>query len=275
MIEILFLGLVQGITEFLPISSSAHLAFLEKFLNLPYDPVSLLFLDVMLHGATTLAVIVFFFKDWFYILTKRFDLLVTIMVANIPAGILGLVLTKTGLITSIRHPLLMVAFLLFGNAIMQWGENTYGKYHNEGRKYLKDDVSFWDGITIGLFQTFALFPGVSRSGASVAAGFGLGLHRHVALKFSFLLATPLIILGTIFEIYGYVKDYSGVIYVTAPNFIPPMTILAGAVVAFVSGVVAIKYLLGYLNNNKFDVFIRYRIWFALFILGYYFYTALA
>jgi len=272
MIKILILGLVQGLTEFLPISSSAHLAFLEQFMQLPYDPISLLFLDVMLHTATTLAVIVYFFKDWIYILLKRRDLLLTIIVANIPAGLLGLFLSKMGLLTQLRHPLLLVAFLMFGNAIMQWGENTYIKYHNEGKRFLKDDVSFWDGITIGLFQMFALFPGVSRSGASVAAGFSLGLKRYVALQFSFLLATPLILLGTAYEVYNYVQNYSDVLYVTAPNFVSPLFILASAVVAFITGMVAIKYLLGYLTHNKFDIFIRYRIWFALFILGYYFYS---
>jgi len=275
MIQIFLLGLIQGLTEFLPISSSAHLAFFEQFLKLPYDPVSLLFLDVMLHSATTLAVIVYFFKDWIYILLKRRDLLVTIIVANIPAGVLGLILSKMGVLESLRHPLLLVFFLMFGNAIMQWGEDTYHKYHNEGRKYLKDDVGFWDGVTIGLFQMFALFPGVSRSGSTVAAGFSLGLKRYVALQFSFLLATPIIILATAYEVYSYVSDYSDVLYVTAPNFVPPLLILGSMIVAFVSGLVAIKYMLGYLNNNKFDIFIRYRIWFALFILGYYFYTVLA
>jgi len=274
MIQVFFLGLVQGLTEFLPVSSSAHLAFLEQFLKLPYDPVSLLFLDVMLHSATTLAVIVFFFKDWIYIILKRHDLLLTIVVANIPAGILGLILSKMGLLESLRHPILLVFFLMFGNALMQWGENTYHKYHNEGRKYLKDDVGFWDGVTIGLFQMFALFPGVSRSGSSIVAGFSLGLKRYVAIQFSFLLATPIILLATVYEVYNYVSDYSNVLYVTAPNFVPPLLILGSMVVAFISGMFAIKYMLGYLTNNKFDIFIRYRIWLALFILGYYFYTVL-
>ncbi len=272
MIKVLFLGFVQGITEFLPISSSAHLAFLEQFMHLPYDPISLLFLDVMLHCATTLAVICFFFKDWIYIIFKRKDLLFTIIIANIPAGVLAVLLSKMNLLTTLRHPLLLVAFLMFGNALMQWAEDTYSKFNNLSKKYLKDDVSFWDGITIGLFQAFALFPGVSRSGASVSAGFGLGLQRYVALQFSFLLATPLILLGTVFEVYDYVKSYPDVLYVTAPNFVPPLLILASAIIAFVTGLFVIKYLLQYLTNNRFDIFIRYRIWFALFILGYYIFT---
>ena len=269
MIEIIFLGIVQGITEFLPVSSSAHLALLENFLSLSYDPVSLLFFDVMLHLATALAVLVFFAKDWWYILLKRHDLLKTIILANIPAGIIGIILSKTGLVESLRHPLFIAGFLVLGSAIMQWGESRHKAGKEAVVNVLKDDVSLRDGLFVGFMQVFALLPGVSRSGATISAGFASGFERHVATKFSFLLATPLIVAGSIYEIYKYVDRYQSIIYVSAPNFISPLVVLAGAIAAFLSGMFAIKYLLKFLNRGTLNNFITYRIGLAMFVILYF------
>ena len=180
----LLLGAVQGLTEFLPISSTGHLIIFEKLFNLPVDKFGLAF-DASLHLGTLLAVILFFYRDYLDLVLNNRKLLPKIIIGTLPAIVFGLLLESKieGSFRSIQ--VVSLAMILF-SIVIYFAEKIGKKNKNQGK------LTNRDGLLIGLAQSLALVPGISRSGSTISAGLFLGLTREESARFAFLLSGPII-----------------------------------------------------------------------------------
>lgn len=242
----LFLGLLQGITEWLPISSTAHLKLVDKFLlNLSATPL----LNLVLHLGTLTAVVFFFRKDIRNILSAlaRFDFksdsgafILPIAVATIPTAIIGLsyVLLRGEALQTI--PIIAATFLAGATIVYS---SRFGQEKTE-------KLSYKNVIIIGLAQGFAVFPGLSRSGVTISTALLLGIRREKAFKFSFLLSIPAIIGDFFVEVYNQRGAFS-----TAG--IDPLNIIAGFAVAVAGGYVALRLVAQTIKSEKFHYFAIY------------------
>jgi undecaprenyl-diphosphatase len=235
----IILGIVQGIAEFLPISSSAHLVFIPWIFNWP---VHTLTFDVALHIGTLFALLFFFWREWWGIIRSR--LVWLLILGCIPGGIAGLVGEKY-FEETFRGPLTIAIFMI-GLALLLWAAEVYSQ-----KKKDLTAVSWIDSLVIGTSQALALMPGVSRSGITMTTGLFMGLKRKTAAKFSFLLSAPIIFGAGVYKGYGLLKHGLPV-----DERLP---FLVGMITAAVVGYFAIKYLLQYLQKNTFYLFIWYRI----------------
>ncbi len=255
-----FVGAIQGITEFLPVSSSGHLVLLHKFLELPIK--NEIAFDVALHFATLIAVMYFFrkdivaiLKDWFISLrgeeTENSRLGWYILVATIPAVVFGLSF-QNFIETNLRDERVTV-FMLFFVAIIFIVVEKYAKQ----TKDLKE-VSLKNSIAIGFAQALALIPGTSRSGATIVTGLVLGLKREVALKFSFLMSIPVILGASIKELPVLMKAEmaSDELYILITAF----------VFALVFGFLSVRFFMRFAKNNSLKVFAYYRLILAFILL---------
>ncbi|HEX7456760.1 MAG TPA: undecaprenyl-diphosphatase UppP [Candidatus Nanoarchaeia archaeon] len=265
MIEILqaaILGVVQGLTEFLPISSSGHLIIFPKIFGWAGALDSLEF-DVALHVGTTIAVIWFFWADWVRIISSfiknlgkgiktDFDskLFLMILVGSIPAAIVGFGF-KDFIESKTREPLL-VATTLLAFALVLFAVDRIGSKKREFRR-----IDWPEAIFVGIAQAISLIPGVSRSGVTISAGLARGLDRQAAARFSFLLSTPVILGAAILSTTDLFRSSS------QGNLI---VIMVGTIAAAVSGWLAIKFLLKYVATNNFNIFVWYRIALAVFLV---------
>lgn len=256
-IQAIIYGIVQGIGEFLPISSSAHLAALPQILGWK-DPG--LAFDVALHLGTLVAVVAFFFRDWIKLISsglrapksKEGRLFWHIVVASIPGAIIGKLFEKQAE-SSFRN-LALIGIMLILMGLVLYAADVFAKSGVD-----VDDIGFGKSFLIGLSQALAIIPGVSRSGITMASGLYTGLTRESAARFSFLLSTPIILGAGLLE----AKDLIHTPIGNAPAFI--VGILTSAVVGFIS----IKFLLNYLKSKGFKIFVLYRIIIgALFITIY-------
>jgi len=266
-IQAIILGIVQGASEFLPISSSAHLFLIPKILDWGGVLNSLTF-DVALHIGTTLAVLIFFWKDWLELITSFFRnlpkgwsvvwndpksrLLVFLVVGTIPAGILGF-LFDNYFENQVRN-IPLVAFAMIAFAVILFIADRIGK-----KTRSITQITLADSISIGLAQAVALIPGVSRSGITITTGLFRDIDRESATKFSFLLSTPTILGASILKF----KDLlHGSIDPSSSNIF-----LAGTVAAAISGFLAIKILLKFVQSNNFNIFVIYRILLGIAVLA--------
>jgi undecaprenyl-diphosphatase len=257
----IILGTVQGVAEFLPISSTGHLVILSGIPGWAEQP---LVFDTTLHLATAAALIVCFWKDLVQIITSFFkDLFkykcsiknyskeaksgLVILAGSIPAGLLG-VLYGDVIETIFRSALFVAVFLMLGSVLLFIAERS---------KKAETELNVKKGFFIGLFQALALFPGISRSGSTISGGMILGLSREEAAKFSFLLSVPIVLSAGIFQL---LKSYSELAVISVDK------ILIGFIVSFVSGVLAIKFLLKFVRSHSLYPFIIYRIVLAVLIL---------
>jgi undecaprenyl-diphosphatase len=195
-IQTIVLAIVQGITELFPISSVAHSVLTPYVFGWKLDPrflkVNFLTFVVMMHLGTTVALLIFFRKDWIEIIKSIFNsrdskkVLLTIIVGTIPAAIIGKLLEKR--LTAVFSSVIMAStFLIVNGFLLYFGE----RFRSNGTKDI-EDLSYGQAFIIGLFQSLALIPGFSRSGASMTAGFWMGLKHEESARFSMLLATPII-----------------------------------------------------------------------------------
>jgi undecaprenyl-diphosphatase len=245
-----FLGVVQGLSEFLPISSTAHLILLPWFFGLK-DPGQTF--DVALHLGTLVAVVGYFWRDWVDLLRRPGRMLVLILLACIPAAVLGKLFEDRveQLTYPSQHawaPLLMIGGLVLAGVLLYAADRwCAGKREEESLKT-------WEALGVGFAQAVALIPGVSRSGATITAGLAFGLTRGAAARFSFLLSTP-IIAGAV-----------GLKAVrVAQHGIPAgetAAFLIGIAASAISGYLAIHFLLGYVKKSSLAVFVWYRFAFA-------------
>lgn len=285
-IQSIILGIVQGLSEFLPISSSAHLIVLPWILN--WKDQGLAF-DVALHWGTLLAVIFYFRKEWTTmfkaVLSHRsylkenkklsgfnqgnklqnsnskfqtkskiqnlnyYNLFFFIILASVPGAIFGLWLNNWAE-TILRSPILIV-FTLSTLGFLLWFFDKKGKKEN-----FLENITWRQALFIGFSQALAIIPGVSRSGVTITTALALGFERRAAARFSFLLATPIIFGAGLVEIPHLInRDI---------NF---SIILIGISTSAITGFLAIKYILKYLEHNNYNIFVYYRIIFALLLLG--------
>jgi len=249
---VVILAIVQGFTEFLPISSSAHLFLIPWVFNLP--SLGLRF-DAAIHIGTALALLLFFWRDFYDLFKKRDKLLIYILIASVPAAIAGFLGDKY-IEEYFRNT--SVSTLIIGIGIIFFGLLMY--FIDKNAKLNKDlaHIGKKRALFIGFAQALALIPGTSRSGITITAGEYLGLNRESAARFSFLLATPISLGAGLYKFLQLFtdKDATGSI---------PLTIL-GIVVAFFVGVAVIKWFLDYLKKHTLLAFVIYRVILGLTII---------
>lgn len=267
-IQALILGIVQGLTELLPVSSSAHLnvipwilgwtenaAFMEEFSGS---------FDVALHFGTLIAIGLFFLKDWLKLIKAGFNKVVKkedtvdgkifwyLVIATIPAGILALVLDKiSGMIIGdnfeLEMGLIAFALIVMGIILAIVDKKAENKYQYE-------EITLKQSILIGISQAIAAaFPGVSRSGITMTVARGMKIDRESAAKFSFLLSTPIVAAAVLVDITEFA--------LTSAAF------WVGVIASFIVGVIVVKFLMDYLKKGSFKVFAIYRIILGLIIFG--------
>jgi len=260
-LEAIILGFVQGLTEFLPVSSTGHLILVRELFDVTTEYA--LAFDAILHLATAAAVIVYFHKDIWLLLNallrwmgrlpvneRDLTLLFAIGMATIPAVLLGLSLESL-MGTLFRSPLLVAGVLVVGSFLFMYAEWVYAKRPPTNEMTLKK------GLLIGLFQSLALIPGMSRSGASIAGGMLLGLSREESARFAFLIAIP-VILGA-----GSKKLLE---LITLNEPVAWNAVLSGAFVAFFVALFAIQFMLSFVRRHSLWPFIWYRLFLAAFVV---------
>lgn len=265
LLQAIILGVVQGLTEFIPVSSSAHLVVIPWFLH--WKTPGLAF-DASLHLGTLLALLIYFWRDWDGSLWENIrkgsdsnflgasrSLLIPIIFACIPGGIAGFMLEGT-IERYFRTP------LVIGSATIILGLLLFVADRVGRRSRPMETIGPKDWIIIGLAQALAIIPGVSRSGISITAGLFCGLRREAAAKFSFLIGSPLIFGAAVYEL---LKVTHNGLYANQV-----MAFAAGVITAMVVGYFCMSFLIAYLKKKSPGVFVVYRIIFGAAVIVYYF-----
>ncbi len=245
------LGIVQGITEFVPVSSSGHLVILHDLLN--FELTSALAFDVALHAGTLVAIIIFFFKDIVKYIKNKDVILWYILIAIIPAGIAGL-LFEDYIDEVLRSSWVVVVMLIAVGVLFILGE----KYFKQ-EKDLKG-LTWKKGLLIGVAQVLALIPGTSRSGITILAGMGVGIKREQAARFSFLIGLPIFAGAALKKSYDLSK-----MGIASDEII---LFIIGFVVSAIVGYACIKYLLKFLEKYSLRGFAYYRFILAILLIIY-------
>ena len=245
-LQAVILGLAQGLGEFLPISSSAHLVLIPWFLGWT-DPG--LAFDVALHLGTLVAVVIYFWKDWLRLIVMGFSdarsvegrLFWYLVVASVPGAIGGYLLEKKAE-TVFRSPILIGVMLILMGILLYWADRKSAK------KIEMNQITFGTSLLIGISQVLAIIPGVSRSGVTMTTGLLRGVTREGAARFSFLLSTPIIFGAAMVKLPGVISNPCGI----TPNFV------ISTMVSFIAGIVSIGFLLRYVQTKNFLRFAWYR-----------------
>ncbi len=259
-LQSILLGIVQGIGEFLPISSSAHLILVPYLLG--FEEQSLAF-DVALHFGTLIAVLSVFFKDWIIlakgVINKVFHkkdsfenkMFWYLVIATIPGALIGKLLEEYVETVFRKLPLLIALALAVMGIFIYLGDKWAEKHYKNQTEY--KNLTLKQTFLIGLSQALAIFPGFSRSGTTILAGRLMGVSREACAKFSFMLSTPIIFGATILKFGDMVAQFN-------------LNLVIGIVTAAIFGILSIKFLLNYVKKNDFAIFAYYRLIFALLVL---------
>lgn len=252
-LQALILGIVQGLTELLPISSSAHLNLIPWIFHWEM-PDSF---DVALHFGTLLAIAIFFFKDWIGLIkggwnrvvhkekTTEGNMFWYIVLATIPGGIIGFLLDHF-LENTLKAPwIIAIALIVMGIILYIADKKAPSKTEYK-------DMNLKQTFLIGLSQALAFIPGVSRSGVTMTTARIMGIKREAAAKYSFMLSAPIVLGATLFKLKDFVFDLPFVI---------------GVLSSFIVGIFVIKFLLQYLQKGSFKIFAFYRILLGIVVLG--------
>lgn len=267
-LQALILGIVQGLTELLPISSSAHLNLFPWVFG--WGEISASF-DVALHIGTLFAIVIFFFKDWIELIKGGYNQVVKkekstegkifwyIVISTIPTAVLCLILDKISSIIveklagSFNVEEKMVEMFLIAFALIIMGVVLYVVDKKSKSKIKYEDITLKQSLLISMSQAIAAaFPGVSRSGITMTVGRGMGLERESVAKYSFLLSTPIVAAAALYELKHFTFNIPFVI---------------GVLASFIVGIIVIKFLLNYLKKGSFKGFAIYRIILGIFVIG--------
>jgi undecaprenyl-diphosphatase len=265
-IQAIVMGLVQGLTEFLPVSSSGHLIIVPYLAGWNDPFITSLSFSVMLHIGTLIALLIYFREDWLRLVPaglatirdRSFDgdtdrrTAWLVAIATVPALVVGF-LFNNAVEERFRQVGLVALMLVVGGAIL-WLAERRGS-----QRLLGVDLTFPKALGIGLAQALALIPGISRSGISISAGLFAGLDRESAARFSFLMATPITAAAAVYESYKLVSGDAGLAVDMGP-------LLAGMAASLVAGLFAIAGLLRFLRTRSTDIFVAYRVVLAAIVL---------
>jgi len=246
------LGFVEGVSEFLPISSTGHLILANSLLHIGETDFTKSF-DIIIQLGAILAVVVLFWKKIWHV-----PMLKKLIVGFIPTGIIGLVLYKIVKLYLLGNTTIVIWALLLGGLVII----VFELWHKESEQAVKDvdGITYKQAALIGLFQSIAIIPGVSRSAATIVGGMALGISRTAIVEFSFLLAVPTLIAASGLDLVKNASSFSG------DQF---GALATGFVVSFLVALAAIKLLLGYVRKHTFMPFGIYRVllaivfWFAI------------
>jgi len=267
-LKAILFGIIEGITEWLPISSTGHMILLNEFINLNVSDEFYKLFEVVIQLGAIMAVVVLYFKTifpWGFGKSKKetkdtLNLWGKIIVACLPAAVIGILLDDwldahlyNGVTVSLTLIIYGIIFIVIESK-------------NIGKRNIKDlnDISYKQALGVGGFQLLSLIPGTSRSGSTIIGGLLLGLERSVASTFTFFLAIPVMAGASLLKLAKYVMDV-GFVFETSELII----LLIGCVVSFVISMVVIKYFMAYIKKHDFKVFGYYRIILGLIVLGYF------
>ena len=261
--QAVILGVVQGLTELLPISSSAHLNLIPTIFNWSV-PESF---DVALHFGTLLAIGIFFFKDWLKLIAGGFKKIFKkedstegrmfwyIVAATIPGGIIGFILDKYAQDFLSKPLIIAIALIVMGIILYLVDKNAKSETDYE-------NMTFKQTFLIGLSQALAFIPGVSRSGITMTTGRAMGVKRESTAKYSFMLSAPIVLAATVFKLGDFI-DYFAVASTTGI-----IAFVLGVLVSFIVGIIVIKFLLNYLKKGSFKIFAVYRVVVGLLVIAW-------
>ena len=265
-IQALVMGLVQGLTEFIPVSSSGHLVLVPWLFGWKDPFIDSVAFTVVLHMGTLLALLVYFWRDWVKLIPAGLatirdrsfkgdpdrKMAFLLVVATIPAVLVGPVF-ESKFEELVREPARIALMLCVGAAIL-WLADRWGSKERD-----MESLTFRESLIIGVAQVVALVPGISRSGVSISAGLFLGLTRESAARFSFLMATPVIGGAGVWEARKFLTHEAG------PS--PEMNVIViGFLTALVSGFLAIRFMLAFLRRQPVTAFVVYRVIAAIAVL---------
>ena len=265
--QAIILGIVEGITEFLPVSSTGHLTIVQKLFGMQLDDPSLAAFTVIIQIGAIIAAIIYFWQDIWRVLTawwkglwqtserKKFDYKYgwAIIIGSVPIAVVGLLFHDK--IETVLRSLWFVAFGLIGWSVVMWLADRAGQKASR-----QENQTTWkDTLIIGTTQCLSLIPGLSRSGATISAGLFRGFDRVTATKLSFFLGIPVLVAAGVMQIvtqYQYISDGVGW----------GNTLLAG-IVSLAIGYISIAWLLKFVSSNNFSAFIWYRVGLGIIIVG--------
>lgn len=267
-IKAFLFGVVEGITEWLPISSTGHMIILNDFIKLGVSPEFYELFEVVIQLGAILAVVVMYFKTIFpwgfgkdsNETKKTFNLWGKIIVACLPAAVIGILfddILDKYLYNSIVVSLMLIIYGIIFIVI----EN---KKINKNKVNSLEDITYKQALGVGAFQLLSLIPGTSRSGATIIGGLLLGLKRSVAAEFTFFLAIPVMCGASLLKLLKYVMDV-GFVFQSSELLI----LLTGSLVAFLVSMFIIKFLISYIRKHDFKVFGYYRIGLGILVLLYF------
>tara|TARA_B100001123_G_scaffold444257_1_gene592588 strand:+ start:2188 stop:2955 length:768 start_codon:yes stop_codon:yes gene_type:complete len=247
-VEILILSAIQGISEFIPVSSAAHLILVSKYYSFVNQN---LLIDICLHLGSLLAIIFYFRNDLFnFIKNKNF--LIKIIIGTIPIIPVGYILYQTGMINSLRN------LEVIGWTSLLFGILLYISDRSKITKKIENEFTNKSALFIGVFQIISLIPGVSRSGITITSGRLLGFSRFDSAKISFFLSIPVLAAASLLGVYNIFKEGS-----TELNFLA----IIAVIFSFIFSYATISVFLNFVKKSSLKIFIIYRIILSLFILG--------
>ena len=255
--HVIILAIIEGLTEFLPVSSTGHMVVASAMMGIGKDEFVKLF-EIVIQLGAILSVVVLYFKRFF----RSFDFYIKLVIAVIPAVIAGL-LFKKHIDQLLESPLVVAYSFVIGGVILLFVD----KWFNRPVVKEEKDISYLTGFKIGIFQCLAMIPGVSRSAASIVGGMSQKLSRKAAAEFSFFLAVPTMFGATLKDMYDFYKHGNMPVEELHQDI---KYLIIGSVIAFIVALLAIRTFITFLERKGFRLFGVYRIVAGLFIIGLYY-----
>lgn len=267
-LKVIFLGIVEGITEWLPISSTGHLILVNEFIKLNVSESFMEMFRVVIQLGAILAVVVIYWKKLWPFTNKKEDyymnipimrMWVKVLIGCVPAIIFGLLLDDW-MEATLYNPLVVALMLIIYGVLFIWVERRNQQQNIRPKIHSISQLTFQTAALIGVFQVLALVPGTSRSGATILGGILLGCSRSIAAEFTFYLAVPVMFGASLLKLvkFGFAFTGTEILY-----------LLLGMIVAFGVSILAIKFLMSYIKKHDFKVFGWYRIVLGALVLIYF------